>query len=169
VTDGLRSWLRARQLPTAEVPIPVDPVAHAAAERAVEVDRRTLQLAQAQEVDDLSIFRERLQAAQQHLDGLAVMVIRLRCLPPEDWEALVDVHPPTDEQRAAGWQWNVSTFRPALLAASVIADDDDRPLTEADWLAVAAEGQMRAGELDRVFAAAVNLNARAPEVSTGKG
>lgn len=166
---GLRDRLRARSLPTGQAAIAVDPVAYRAAEHELEVETRTLQLAQVRDVEDLAIYQDRVDAAQAVLDALPVEVIRLRCLPVAEWEALVGEHPPTGEQRAQGWQWNTTTFRPALLAASVVAADGEPALTEMDWAQVALEGQVAVGELDLIFGTAVQLNARQPQVSTGKG
>lgn len=51
-------------------------------------------------------------------DGTPVTrVIRYRALSPEDWDALVAAHPPTDKHREAGSTWNNDTFPPALIAA----------------------------------------------------
>lgn len=163
----LRDRLRSRALPTAEVTLPADPVTFAAAQRQVEIDTRTLQTAQVQGLD-LQVYRDRLTASQDHLDSLPVEVIRMRCLPVADWEALIDEHPPSDEQRTQGWQWDVTRFRPALLAACVVPDEGEDSLGERGWVEVAEEGQMTAGELDTLFAAAVQLHARPPQVSTGK-
>jgi len=164
----LRDWLRARELPTSEVPIPVNPVAYAVAER--EADRATHALRVAETAGvDLAPYRERVAAAQAALAGQPVRVLALRCLPVTEWEALVDAHPPTDEQRTLGWQWDVAGFRPALLAATVIVPDGTRGLTEVDWRQVADEGQLAVGELGMLFAAAIDLNSRAPSASVGKG
>ena len=58
---------------------------------------------------------------------------------------------------------------PALLAECVAAPEGEKALTEMDWRQAAVEGQLTAGELDLLFATAVNLNARQPDVSVGKG
>lgn len=169
MTSSLWDRLQARRLPEEPVAIPVDPVAHRAAERQVEVDTRTLQLALAQGVDDLTIFRERLAAAQAALDALPVETFQLRCLPPEQWEELISEHPPTEAQRKQGWQWDTETFRPALLAASVMVPEGEKGLTELDWRQLAAHGLLAAGELELIYGTAVALNSRQPQVSTGKG
>ncbi len=167
----LRDRLRARQLPTAEVRIPADPVAYRAAEQYLAAATRTLQLQQVAGLgfDDLLPYRGAVESARAAVEAQQVETISMRCLPVEDWEALVAQHPPTAEQGKQGWQWNVGTFRPVLLAACVIAPDGEGALTEMDWRQAAIEGQLTAGELDLLFATAVNLNARQPDVSVGKG
>lgn len=97
------------------------------------------------------------------------VVVSLRCLAPDDWEDLIDAHPPDDEQRKQGWQWDVKAFRPALLAASVVTPDGEEPLEVRGWTEVAEEGQLTAGELEELFGTAVNLNTRRPSVAVGKG
>lgn len=168
---SLREQLLARQLPTADVAIPADPVGYAAAERAVEVSLRALQDATVRQLPDQALvsFREHHAAAAAHLAAQPAVVFHLRCLPVSDWEALVDAHPPTEEQRARGWMWSTPGFRPALLAACVAPPEGERGLTEADWRELACGGQIAQGELDLLFVTAVNLNARHPQVSTGKG
>lgn len=165
----LRDRLRARQLPTAEARISADPVAYRAAEQYLEACTRTLQLVQVRGDVDLAPYRRAVEQAQAALDAQPVEVFTLKCLAPAEWEALVDVHPPTDEQRKQGWSWNVATFRPALLAECVAAPEGEKALTEMDWRQLAEEGQLAAGELDLLFATAVQLNARQPDVSVGKG
>lgn len=51
-------------------------------------------------------------------DGTPVVrTIRYRALSPEEWDALVAAHPPTDKHKEAGSTWNNDTFPPALIAA----------------------------------------------------
>lgn len=169
-----RDRLRARpsRLPTAEVPLPADPAAHAAAEQRVAL----LEAFRAQLAVDVDVDGDQLQLAQQQLDDarqalaeLDVEVFTFRCIEPARWEQLVDAHPPTDEQRRNGWQWNVPEFRPAVLAACYVPEPDGEVLDARAWVEIAEEGQMRPGELEQLFAAAVQLNARAPSPSLGKG
>lgn len=51
-----------------------------------------------------------------------------------EFDALVDLHPPTDEQHREGRTWNPDTFEYALLAACV-EDEDGTPgdLTPDEW------------------------------------
>lgn len=169
MAETTREWLRARRLPTADTPLPADPVAYAAAERYLEACARTLELAQVRQVDDLQPYRDAVSAAQAALIAQPVKVFVLRCLAPEMWDELVTANPPTAEQRTLGWQWNVAEFRPAVLAACVVPPEGEESLGVRGWVEVAEEGQLAPGELDLLFINAVNLNARQPQVSVGKG
>ena len=166
-----RDRLRARpsKLPTAECPLPADPAAYAAAEQAVALLEAFRKGVDPGDDEQLQRAQSRLDAARQALADLDVEVYRFRCLEPKRWEELVDAHPPTDEQRRGGWQWDVATFRPALLAACDIPPDGEDALDARAWVEVAEEGQMTPGELEKLFATAVQLNARAPSPSLGKG
>lgn len=95
--------------------------------------------------------------------------ITLRGLVPDVYEALVEAHPPTAEQRERGAMWDHRTFRAALLAACVFTPDGEEPLTEADWADLATSGAIAAGELLQLFNAAVYVNDRSPLARVGKG
>jgi hypothetical protein len=164
-----RDRLRDRALPTTAVPLPVDPVAHALAQAQLERAENALAVAHARQVPDLEVHQRAVQLAEDALAALPVEVFQLRCLPPQRWDELVEAHPPTDEQRRAGWSWNVTTFRPVVLEACVLTPDGDEPLTARHWVEVAEEGEMRVGELELLFAEAVQLNARQPRLDLGKG
>lgn len=162
---SLREALRARTRPTATVRLPVDPAGYADALR--EVDAARLALASA--VGDRAAPQARMADAQQRLDAVEVLTVDMRALAAADWEALVEAHPPSDEQRSRGADVNMASFRPALLAASVVVADGDQGLTEVEWAELAGSGQVAAGELELLFGTAVTLNTRSPQVSTGKG
>jgi hypothetical protein len=165
---SLLDRLRARELPTAVVPIPVDAVAYARLDGALQQAVWRLEDARSRGGGDIGVLRAEAQAAQAALDGCAVDLVTLRALPPAEWEALVDAHPPTEEQLNGGAQWNLQSFRPALLAVSVVADDGDAPVSESDWAALAKEPSLTGGELAALFHAAVTLNLRGPSASVGK-
>lgn len=164
---GLRDRLRARQLPTASVRLPLDPVAYAAAEREVESATWALEEARARGSVDVAELRARVAAAREAFDACEFETVTVRALPPSEWEALLDEHPPNDEQRAAGAQWNLASFRPALLAASVVPADGDEPSAAEEWEQFAKDGTLSAGELNGLFNAAVNLNLRVPSSAVG--
>jgi hypothetical protein len=161
---GLRDRLRARQLPTVTVVLAGDRSAYAAAERELDSANRALLDEQARGSYDLAAERARVEVAQSALDELPVEKVVLRALPPSDWEALVEAHPPPKD-RVAELAWNPSTFRAALLSASVVLPDGEEP---PDWEELTRGGHLTAGELNALFEAAVSINARAPQVSTGK-
>lgn len=164
MTESLWDVLQGRQLPTAQVPIPRDPAAHAAAEGEVEAATRELQVARSRGVEDMAPYVAAVEAAQQALDSQVAIVFTARCIPPGEWEELAAAHPPTAEQRKQGWQWNVSTFRAALLEVAV-----EPAMSEHQWHAVAETGKVGLGELDLLFGTVVQLNNRQPQVNTGKG
>lgn len=93
-------------------------------------------------------------------------VFEIVALEPDEYEDLIDEHPPTPGQiEKAGKdpsempEWNADTFYPALLAACV---DDD--MTAEDW-AEFLKRQMSRGERRQLQYAliAVNENRRMPE------
>lgn len=92
--------------------------------------------------------------------------ITLRAMPPDDYEDLIDEHPPTPEQIAkagknpADWpEWNDKTFYPALFAACAEGDMEGQ-----DWTSFLKTNVSR-GERRRLYmvALAVNENERMPE------
>lgn len=165
---GLRDRLRARQLPTASVQLAVDPAAHLHAEQELAEASWELEHARSRGSVDMAALRARVSAAQDAFDALEFEDVTVRALPPSEWEALLDLHPPAEDQRG-GERWNVQTFRPALLAVSVVPAQGDEPMTESDWEQLAKEGSIAAGELGMLFDAAVSLNLRTPATSVGKG
>lgn len=95
--------------------------------------------------------------------------ITLRGLTPDVYEALIEAHPPTDEQRAKGAAYDFRPFRAALLAACVTTPDGEEALTEQDWDELATSGVMAAGEINQLFEAAIYVNNRNPLARVGKG
>lgn len=163
---SLRERLRARQSPSTTVVLAGDRVAYETAERELAAAERALVAEQARGSYDLVAERAAVEVAQSRLDEMPVERVTLRALPPSDWEALVEAHPPPKEKLDAGAAWNVSTFRSALLAACVVVPDGEEP---PDWEELTREGHLTAAELNMLFDAAIGVNARAPQVSTGKG
>lgn len=159
----LRDRLRARQLPTRTVPLTGDRAAYEAAERELDEAFAALANEQARGSFDLDVERARVDLARSALDELPVERIVLRALPPSDWEALIAAHPAPADQPGA--MWNVYTLRPELLAASVVLPEGEE---SPDWDEMYRGGHLTAAELGSLFNAAVELNARAPQVSTGK-
>jgi hypothetical protein len=133
----------------------------------VEAASQALQYARADGAD-LTTARERLEAASAAL-GPYVEVMQAAVLPPHEYDALVDDHPPTDEQRKLGAAFNLDTFPAALLAACL--QQDGQPVMPAqDWQAWAkTPGAVASGELNALFNVCVNVNDRSPSVHVGKG
>lgn len=164
-----RDRLRARSLPTRVVPLPRDPVAHAAAVDAYT--RAMVASSAAGRGPEREATQQQLLDAKAALDAAAadVEVFTLRCLPPSEWEALRAQHPPTAEQQKQGKDWDPAGFRPALLAACVVPPPQEAAYTVADWLEFARDGRVSVGEQDLLVATAVVLNTRAVQLSAGKG
>jgi hypothetical protein len=165
---GLGDRLRSRKPPTDTVRLPHDPAQYAQAERDLEGARWALEDARSRGYQDLSVLRERVDTAQSRLDGCECELVTLRALSPAEWEALVDLHPATDEQSKVGASWNTTTFRPALLAAVVVPADGEDPMSEADWDLLVKDGGLAPGELNTLFNSAVNINLRTPSAAAGK-
>ncbi len=168
---GQRDWLRARaaDLPTEQVPLPASPSAWAIIEKAIALHEDRLRAAADHGPSEVAAAQARLAQARADLAAQPVKTFTVRCVPPAQWDALIDQHPPSEEQRAQGWQWHVATFRPAVLDACVVPDEGEDPIGVRGWVEVAEEGEMTPGELELLFATAVQLNARQPRVSVGKG
>ena len=165
---GLADRLSARKPPTEVVRLPIDPSEYGRVERELESATWALEEARAGGDVDVAVLQARVDAARAALAECECEEITLRALPPAEWETLLDMHPPTEEQRATGAQWNVTTLRAALLAAAVVPADGDDPLAEADWEQLAKAGSLASGELTALFNAAVRLNVRAPASAVGK-
>lgn len=159
-----RDRLRARQLPTQPVSFPADPVAYAAA-----VQELHAALVANAEKPRTAAAQERVLAAKTAVDEQPAETFVVRTLAPAEWEALIALHPPTDEQAAKGWGWNTAALRPELLAAAVVPPEGEDAYTAADWVEFARDGRVSAGEQDALFSTAVALNTRAMQVAAGKG
>lgn len=122
-------------------------------------------------------LRERLLAQQLPqrtvtlapvVEGAAADEVIVRALHAPEWDALVQLHPPTPEQAENGWQWNVATFRPALLAACATTPDGEDPLDEAEWAQLLL--LMPVGDRELLFGGALDVNEnRWPGAEVGKG
>jgi hypothetical protein len=100
---------------------------------------------------------KKVKAARRALDACYESIV-LTALPADDYEALVEAHPPEAKEVAEAQAkkepppvWNTSTFRPALLAECV---EDD--MTADDWRD--ALNNMSAGERQELFVEAVRVN-----------
>lgn len=121
-------------------------------------------------------LRERLVARQLPqrtvtlspvVEGADPDVVTVRALPADEWDALVQLHPPTQEQAEGGWQWNIATFRPAVLAACATTPDDEIPLDENEWAQLLLATPV--GDRERLYGAAIDVNDnRWPGAELGK-
>lgn len=166
---SLRDQLRGRALPTEIVRLPVDSAAYARCDQALAVAQWALDEARGRGLDTGGL-RARVADAQAALEACPVIAVTLRALLAPEWEALVELHPATEEQQGRGMQWNPATFRPALLAACVVPPEDEpEPLDAEYWERVVKDGELAAGEYNTLVNAAVQLNLRAPLSAVGKG
>lgn len=138
-----------------------------AAQREVEAASQALLIAEATGAD-LDPAQQRLEAAQAAMARF-VEVLQATVLPPDEYDALIGDHPPTDEQRSQGGAWNSDTFPPSLLAACL--QQDGEPVMSADdWRSWAkTPGAVASGELAALFNICVQVNDRSPDVHVGKG
>jgi len=165
---SLRDQLRGRSLPTEVVRLPLDPTAWSRAERARGEAQWALDEARGTGGRDTTGLRAQVATAQEQLDALPCLEVMLRTLPPPEWEALVELHPATEDQQGRGMQWNPATFRPALLAACVVPPEDEpEPLTAEYWEGVVKAGELGAGEYNMLVNSAVALNLRTPASAVG--
>lgn len=95
--------------------------------------------------------------------------VTVRALPASEWDALVQLHPPSEEQKADGWAWDLESFRPALLVACVVSPaDEGDPLDEGEWAQLLT--QMPVGDRELLWGAALDVNEnRWPGADVGKG
>lgn len=165
---SLRDQLRGRPLPTEVVRLPTDSAVYARCDQALAAAQSALDEGRGRGLDTGGL-RARVAEAQTALDACSVISVTLRALSAPEWEALVELHPATDEQQGRGAQWNPATFRPALLAACVVPPEDEtEPLDAEYWERVVKDGELAAGEFNALCNAAVMLNLRAPLSAVGK-
>jgi hypothetical protein len=160
--------LLGRPVATEEVPIVLDRAAHAAATRAVDAASRALVAARERGEDDLAAEYAALTRAEHALAEVPVRRITVKALPPKRWNELRNLHPPADDAKP-GALWNPDTFRPALLAESVVPPEGEPAPTAAQWQQLAESGSISDGEINELFFKAIELNGSAPQVSLGKG
>lgn len=101
---------------------------------------------------------DRITSAQDTVNACYEPLI-ITALPPAEWEALIEQHPPTEEQKKQGNSWfNPVTFYPALLAACVDGDE-----TEDEWMEYTTKGPLSLGEANALIDAVTSVNQRGPE------
>lgn len=161
-----RERLAKRKLPSATVSIRLDPTSTEADEAREELRQAELDLRLAEESPDhtrLSDLREALQTAQARVDA-AFEYFVINAIPAHEFEALINDHPPSPDQRKEGMSWNRETFFPALLAACVEGSESAR-----DWADMLKDGTFILGEWTALISTALQLNDRSPDVNLGKG
>lgn len=151
--------LRERGLPSTTVPIRTGRVADV--QKAREALDEAIRLRDKHPKID-EVLEQAVRDAKASLDALYEDV-EVRAIPPTDYEALVRLHPPTEEQEDGGFGWNPDTFVPALLAACV-----DLPWSEQEWVEMCSAGPLALGETVELFQAAAQINSRSPDLRLGK-
>ncbi len=171
--------LMAKKRPTTiecEIALDADLVeAHATALAAYEVARIV-----AADNPDQASSQDALRDAEAALEDAeaaaaeVVVAFRFRGLGANDWDALVDEHPATAEQKAEARRdgtpapvWNKDTFGPALVAACCIEPE----MTYEDAQQLWKSEEWNFAELRDLFNAAYNAcrGRRVPQLGKGTG
>lgn len=126
-------------------------------------------------IEDDAKPRADLAAAHESGDERAIEVARaaldtcyeqitLVAMPAQDWDCLVDAHPPADDKAKKYGAWcNPMTLLPAALVACVQNSD----ATEQDWAEYVVTGAMGPGDATALLDKLVSLHSR--EVGDGPG
>lgn len=143
---GLREALNKRQVKTTTYRLPIKPLEEAQKIKSeLDMARQTAQAGEffkaregdTQEVRDAIASAE--EAVKQLEKDLATCFyeVQFRGLPAEEFDALVQLHPPTEEQIAEAREkqqepplWNETTFYPALLETCAVSSE----LSAAEWV-----------------------------------
>jgi hypothetical protein len=163
---SLAEQFSGRRLRTQVVLLPLDPDEYDRIERELAGARWALEDARSRGMVDTAALRAAVDALQVELEAQPVLQVRLTALPADEWEDLVDAHPPTEADEARGYQWDPKSLRPPLLARSVVVPPG---VAAPDWEHLAKSGEIGAGELEALYAAAVMLNVRGLSAAVGKG
>jgi hypothetical protein len=165
--SSLRSALAAKRAVEFEYPLPIgsaDDITQA--QGALVEAEQAARLARLRE-DDAALTAAEVEVAQaeQAVRDLH-LVLTVRNMAPDDYEALVDEHPAGDEDTAAGEPAHKATFMPALIAASVV---DDEPMTAEEWASELQSGRWSKAEVEDLYGVCKAVNARLRSVSVPKG
>jgi hypothetical protein len=97
--------------------------------------------------------------------------LTVRAMPPDELEALIGEHKPTDADRDEGALFHRQTFAPALIARCVYDDPKatDPALTADQWAQEMAKGSMSLGEAMALFNCCWQVNDRTPDPDIPKG
>lgn len=172
---GLKDRFAARRLPRVTVPLRMDfsPESDVALREFTTADA-ALADAKLRHVPDLTGLERRVERARTALAPFYERLV-VRALPPDEMDALIAEHPPTDEQKAKAKErggeasWNPDTFAVALLSACVSTEDDpDKPvMSEQEWVEV--KPSVSSGEFRYLINTAYDINDRSPDPDLGKG
>ncbi|MFF0903998.1 UNVERIFIED_CONTAM: hypothetical protein RF653_10020 [Kocuria sp. CPCC 205316] len=107
----------------------------------------------------------------------ATVTFAFRSIGRPAMNALMDEHPPVDVDRAKAKRLHVDfgdltwgqSFEPALLAACLIPEEGEEPLTVEDFEALYKSDNWTAPELDTLFITALSVNSSNSIEALGKG
>lgn len=159
---SLRERLLNRPRPSDAYPIRIDDDTQAreALEETQSVLRLLLIQGDAADADTLTRAHTAVAEAEGELKACYEPVL-LRALRPEDWEALIALHPPRAE--STDDIWNAATFPKACLLACIESD-----LTETELGQLWTEVLSKAEQV-RLCNAAIRVNVRVPDATLPKG
>ncbi|MGR6922548.1 hypothetical protein ACU635_50555 [[Actinomadura] parvosata] len=159
--SSLRERLLNRPRPSGEVPLRITD--DTAAREDVERERRLLAMLQLQGgVEEAVLRRARAAVAKAEKKLRACYeFITVRALVPEDFEALVALHPPRPDTKDQ--MWNRDTFPKAAFFACVESD-----MSAEEWEQTWASGLSSAERIE-LGNAAIRVNIRTPDESLPKG
>lgn len=137
------------------------------ASREVEVDPDAVRgLAEAQQRHDqavllgqptVELLAKALEAAKVAAEG-AVVTVHFQGLPRAVFDAVVSDHPPDEADAAKGHAYDAETFLPAIMAATIVGDDE-APVPTLQAYRALTDGEVLAG---RLFTAAEVLDLTDP-------
>lgn len=152
----LRERLAGRSRPTATYLLRIDDTTKA--EEGLSEAQTALLLASAEE--EKAQARQDIEAAQAVLEACFEPIV-MTAMPPEEFEALVDEHPPREGTKDEAW--NIATFPQACFLAC--APDE---MNAEEWAAFLAD-RCSDGEQIAMFTTAIDANLRVPDPSVPKG
>lgn len=166
--SSLRERLAAKRRPTSSLRLRIDTPPESKLEdlRAAQVADRLARMRHGDTADpELVRARKALAKAEKTVEAYYETLV-LRAMAPDEFEALIASHRPTDEQRKADGeaQWNKDTFPPALLSYCVEGD-----MTEADWNEFWHSDRLSTAERNQLLSAALEVNIRLADDTVPKG
>lgn len=136
-----------------------------AAQRRLDVTRQMAAGVLLQDDEAVTQRAEEVHAAARAALEACFHRIYFRGLQEPEFDALVEMHPPTDEQAKDHWIWNPDTFNYALLEACVVDGD----LTAAEWEAELASDRWPAPDKRQVIAMCLAANRQTMADAVPKG
>lgn len=166
---GIRAALKQRKtrLEHFDIPLVESDVADEKA-RALTKARNDLDMINLVKVDDEELIARHhtaVDTAQAEVDACYHRV-SFRGLSADDFDALVNEHPPTEDQAKAEHTWNPDTFFYALIVACVVDGDG---MTDQDWRTELARPEWSRADLAALRGAVFAANQRGFSEGIPKG